>query len=288
MHLRYSLFIFTLIVILASACSTKNESAPNPGDEALVSVNGKTLYRYELDHIIPNDLNATDSTLAAEAYIKLWIKEELMYKKALGNLNDEKRIDELVENYRQSLTIFTYQEQLLNERLTKTIGDNELEEYYNKNSDKFDLQTNIIKGLFLKVPRTSPQLEDLKKWYKTPTDKAVENIEKYTLQNAVIYDYFYNRWVDFDDVANNIPTPITDTKLFLQKNKYFETQDSAYVYMLNIKEYSLAGSTAPFEFVKGEILDILLNQKKEGFIKNFENELYENAIKKNEITFHKK
>lgn len=288
MHLRYSLFIFTLIAILVSACSTKNESAPNTGDEALVSVNGKTLYRYELDHIIPNDLNATDSTLAAEAYIKLWIKEELMYKKALGNLNDEKRIDELVENYRQSLTIFTYQEQLLNERLTKTIGDNELEEYYNKNSDKFDLQTNIIKGLFLKVPRTSPQLEDLKKWYKTPTDKAVENIEKYTLQNAVIYDYFYNRWVDFDDVANNIPTPITDTKLFLQKNKYFETQDSAYVYMLNIKEYSLAGSTAPFEFVKGEILDILLNQKKEGFIKNFENELYENAIKKNEITFHKK
>lgn len=270
------------------SCSSIGGTDDSPKEQALVSVNGKTLYIEDLEDIIPQNLTPEDSILAAEAYIKMWIKNELVYEKAIENLSDKKQIEELVENYRRSLTVFTYQEQLLKERLSKKISDKDLESYYNSNSQQFDLNTDIIKGLFLKVPLTSTRLDDLKKWYRQGNDEAVENIEKYSLENAVNYDYFYDKWVDFTDVMNNIPAIIPSSQQFLVSNKNLEVQDSSYVYLLHIKEYVLAGKTAPFEYSKGEIMDILMNQRKEDFIKQFENDLYNTAVNNNKIKYYNK
>lgn len=289
MKYNFLLYFNIIVTIIAfKACSPKFETNTTEDEQALVSIGGKILYKYTIDEVVPKGLSATDSTLAAEAYIKMWIKDELMYEKAMDNLIEKARIDELVENYRHSLTIYTYQEQLLKERLSKDISDKELQEYYNNYSEQFNLETNIIKGLFLKVPLTSSRLEDLKKWYQSSSDQAIENIEKYSLENAVIYDYFYNTWVDFDDVMNNIPETISNPEKFLKENRKLEVQDSTYVYLLNIKEYALIGSKAPFEFSRGQIFDILISQKREQFIDEFENDLYENAINHNRIKFYNK
>jgi len=253
-----------------------------------VNVNGKMLYKSEVEELIPAGISPTDSVLTAETYIKMWIKDELMFEKAKANLGDIKKIDELVENYRQSLTIFTYQEQLLNERLSKSISERDLRTYYENNPDQFVLKTNIIKGLFLKVPLISPRLEDLRKWYRSGSMDAIENIEKYSLQNAVIYDYFYDKWVDFDDVMDNIPDRISDPKRFLQTNKTLEIQDSTYMYLLNIKEYLAVGNNAPFEYARGQVTDIVVKQRKNSFIKKFEDDLYNDGLKSGKIKFYNK
>ncbi|NDW18316.1 peptidyl-prolyl cis-trans isomerase [Dysgonomonas sp. 216] len=276
------------ITTTVSSCIKQEGTNKVTDNTILVEVNGKALYLEEVAESIPKGLSPTDSTLNAEAYIKMWIKDELMYEKASENITDKKKIDELVENYRQNLTIFTYQEQLLKQRLSKEISENELKDYYDKNSQNLDLQTDIIKGLFLKVPLTSTRLEDLKKWYKSTSESAIENIEKYSLENAVIYDLFYNNWVSFDDVLLNIPQVIPDKRIFLKENKQIEVEDSLYVYLLNIKDYKLAGDNAPFEFTKGQIMEILLNQRREDFTKQIEADLYDEALKQGKITFFDK
>jgi hypothetical protein len=275
-------------ILVSTACSNREVPVSDTDGMALVSVSGKILYKQELDGVIPKGLSPTDSTLAAEAYIKMWIKNELMYEKAKENLTDREKIDELVDNYRHSLTIYTYQEQLLKEHLSKDITDRELRDYYERYPEQFKLETNIIKGLFLKVPVSSPRLEDLKKWYVSTSEKAIENIEKYSLQNAVIYDYFYNKWVDFDDVMNNIPRTVADAGQFLKDHKRLEVQDSTYVYLLNIKDYALTGSKSPFEFARTQILDILVSHKRDDFMKEFENDLYEKALANDAIKFYVK
>ncbi|GAB6010749.1 peptidyl-prolyl cis-trans isomerase [Viscerimonas tarda] len=282
----YCSILITLITL--KACSPKSEVVGIEDERALVGIGGKTLYKQEVDGSISGELSAADSTLVAEAYIKMWIRNELMYEKAKENLVDKAKIDELVDNYRHSLTIYTYQEQLLRERLSKEITDKEIHDYYDNNQEQLKLETNIIKGLFLKVPISSLRLNDLRKWYSSDSEKSIENIEKYSLENAVIYDYFYNKWVDLDDVMANIPRTISSPAQFLNDNKRLEVQDSAYVYLLNIKEYALVGSKAPFEFAKGQILDILLSKKRENFIKKFEADLYEDAIDHNKIKFYAK
>lgn len=282
--------IYTILVLFVFlSCSQKAELQDADSDMALVNVNGKTLYKNEISEVIPKGLNSTDSTMAAEAYIKMWIKNELIYEKAVENIADKDNIDELVENYRQSLTIFTYQERLIKERLSKSVTDKEMKDYYDANPDKFDLESDLIKGLFLKVPQTAPQLDDLRKWSKQGNEKAIESIEKYSLQNAVIYDYFYDKWVNLDDVLISIPHNLNgNTKQFLINNKSMEVQDSTYVYLLNIKEYVLAGNKMPFEYAKGHLLDIIVNQKRVTFLKTFEDELYKRALDKKQIKYYNK
>ena len=108
--------------------------------------------------------------------------------------------------------------------------------------------------------------ENLKKWYKTESQAAVGNIEKYTLHNVVNYDYFYDRWVSFDEVMNNIPYPITNVDNFLRTHKQLEVNYEGYWYLLNISDYLPAKATMPFDFARPQIEERLMNQRRQKFL----------------------
>lgn len=275
-----------LTVFFMLSCKSDKDANIEAEKQPIVSVNQKTLYKADLDNAIPMGLSVKDSIQSAEAYIKMWIYDELIYEKAKQNVADKARIDEMVDKYKQSLTQFTYLEQLLKEELSKKLSDSELKDYYDKNTETFKLEENLIKGLFLKVPKSSPELNNLRQWYKSNTETAKENIEKTSIQNTVIYDYFYDRWVSADDVVSNIPVPISSTKEFIRTNKNFETQDSSYVYLLHIEEYIPLGGNAPFDYAKPMIKDIIINKNRETFLKKFEEDLYNKAIMDDNITYH--
>lgn len=282
----YTLLALSASVLLFLSCTKNKVSDVEAEKLPIVSVNQKTLYKSDLDNAIPAGLNANDSAQSAEAYIKMWISEELIYEKAKQNIADKDRIDEMVEKYRQSLTVFTYLEQLLREELSRKLSDSELRNYYDKNPETFKLEENLIKGLFLKVPQSSPELGNLRQWYKSNTETAKENIEKTSIQNTVIYDYFYDRWISADDVISNIPVPISNTREFIRNNKNFETQDSSYVYLLHIEEFIPLGETAPFDYAKPMIKDIIINKNREAFLKKLEKDLYDKAISDENIKYH--
>ncbi len=287
-HILLSILVTSLVLSVFAACSSKQESNTDKTNNPIVSVNQKTLYQADVESAIPEGLNPADSLVAAEAYIKLWINDELIYEKAKQNVADQNKINELVENYRQSLTVFTYLEQLLKEELAKKISEKELKEYYDQHPESFALESSLVKGLFLKIPRSSTEINNFRLWYQSPTEAAKEKIEKASIQNALIYDYFYDRWVAIDDIATNIPASISNVDEFVKSNKNFETQDSSYVYLLHIQEYALSGTTAPYEFAKPQITDILINKHRESFLKQVETDLYKKASDNNEIKYYQK
>ncbi|MDU1904494.1 MAG: peptidyl-prolyl cis-trans isomerase [Dysgonomonas sp.] len=278
--------IFLLIIAVLASCNSKRKANVEKEKEPIVSVNEKVLYKSDLENAVSDGLSSADSTTSAEAYIKMWINEELIYDKAKQNITDAERIDEMVEKYRQSLTVFTYLEQLLKEELSKKISEKELKDYYDKHPDNFKLESSLVKGLFLKVPKSSAELGNLRQWYKSNKESAIENIEKTSLQSTVIYDYFYDRWISIDDILSNIPVPITDANQFVKTNKNFETQDSLYVYLLHIEEYALAGSNAPYIYAKPQITEILINKHRETFLKQFEKDLYDKAVSAGDIQYY--
>lgn len=277
-----------IAMITMHSCSKRDGANIDLTQNPIVTVKGQTLYRATLDEIIPTGLSVEDSISAAQSYISMWINDILLYDKAKQNITNEKEINSLVEAYRKSLVTNIYKEQLLKQQLSDLISGNELEAYYDQNKDNFKLDESIIKGLYLKIPIESAQLSNFQKWYKQGTNDAIENIEKNTLQNAVGYEYFYDRWIDFNEVLNNIPTQINDEKQFLLTNKNIEVKDSSFVYLLNIKEYKLAGSEAPFEYIKSHISEIFTEQRKTDFLKQVEKDLYDKAISTEEIKFYDK
>lgn len=285
---RYNYVLFFLGLICLFSCNKGESGDIDLSQVPVVSVKGKTLYMNELNDAVPKSLSPEDSAAIADNYVKAWINDQLMYDKAKQNVVDRAGIENLVENYRKSLITNQYQKQLLTEYLSKSVSDSELQSFYEQNKDKFKLKENLIKGLYLKVPVASKELDNFIKWYKQATDAAVENIEKNTLKNAVGYEYFYDRWVSLNDITDNMPLSVNNGDDFLKANKNVEVRDSSFVYLLNIKEYKSIGSEAPYEYIKNQLMEVYTEQRKSDYLKQVQQDLYNKATTDNEIKFYGK
>lgn len=275
---------WVLVVSALTACQGKQ---PADTADTLVRVKEHVLSRPEVTSLIPKGASSADSLLLAESITKKWVKDVLVYDLAKHNLGDEKaEVDKLVEEYRHSLIRYRYQERLVREKLVPDIRESDLLHYYEENQKKFLLDKSLIKGLFLKIPVDAPGLSEVKNWYRSTSESALEKIEKYSVQNASIYDYFYDKWVDFDEVMDNIPLHVPNSVEFLKTHKFVEAADSSYCYLLNIKEYIPQGSIAPYDFAGPQIKEMLINQRKVEFLRNFENDLYNDAIRKGNVKFY--
>ena len=160
------------------------------GKTPLVEVAGEYLYKEDLQAALPFNISKDDSVLFAEHYIRNWVEDVLLFDKAEGNIPDNAKIAKLVENYRRALIMHTYQEELVNQKLANEISDEEISAYYEKNKELFHTEHPFVKGLFIKVPLHSQDLASVRKWYKKNNQDAIENLEKYSLRNAVSYDTF--------------------------------------------------------------------------------------------------
>ena len=279
---------FILLTLSVSLFACKKAIQTDEPD-ALVKVNDRILTRNEVESLIPKGTTSADSLLLAESYIKKWVKDELVLKIAQRNLgSDKETIDKLVDAYRRSLLRYRYQEKLIQEKLSDEIQESDVLTYYDTNKEKFVLDKNLIKGLFLKVPADAPNLSEVKTWYKSGNVASLEKIEKYSIQNAAIYEYFFDKWVDFDEIRNNIPNQISNPESFLRTNKILEVTDSSFCYLLNIRQVLLKGQVEPFEYAEPRIREILINQRKLDFIKEFEEELYNDALDGGDVIFYSK
>lgn len=274
----------TLFAAILSACLfTACRSGLRSDEDSLVQVGDATLSRHEVAEAMPEGLSPADSAEFAEHYMHRWITDELLYEVARRNVPDLERIDELVERYRRDLVIFEYRKRLLSERAGKEIDEQKMLDYYEQNSNMFRLREAILKGLYLKVPESAPNIGQLKKWYCSPKSDGVEKIEKYALKNVVIYDYFYDRWVPFEEIVSNIPYEFGDPETFLKTHRKLEFNKNGYWYLLNITEYKAPGEVMPYDFAKTQIQEILANSNRLDFNRELEENLYNDAEKSGEI-----
>jgi hypothetical protein len=243
------------------------------------------LYLDELENLVPDGVSKEDSLMIVSDYVYKWITEALLYEQAERNIADEEEINALVEQYRKTLVIHQYQQNLVKERLNNSLPENELRTFYDNNKDKFVLNNAIIKGVFIKVPNGAPHYENLQKWFRDFNKESVPNIERYSIQNATSYEYFGDKWVYFLDLIKNTPLKVEDQNNFVATNKYVEMNDSTHSYLIRISDYHTAGSISPYELAKPEIQAILTNKQKIDFIRNFEQELYQDAVDKKKIKY---
>lgn len=249
---------------------------------------GKFLYLDQVESIIPPNVDAKDSAEIAESYIRKWVTDVLLYENAKRNITNKAEIDELVENYRKTLIIHQYQQNMVEQRLPKEPSEEEMQAFYTQYSDQLVLKENIIKGLLLIVPSTAPRLSSVRSWVQSGNTKSLENIEKYSLQNAISYDYFGDKWLPFSQILKKMPIQIEDPVSFLATKRFVETSDSTQHYFLRIESYSAVGQVEPYERARDRIINILQNKNKADFITKFETELYDDAVKNETVSFFNK
>lgn len=276
-----------VILVIAAAMTGCGQEHNHKGKTPLVEVSGEFLYKEDLQAALPLNISKDDSVLFAEHYIRNWIEDALLFDKAEGNIPDNDKISKLVENYRRALIMHTYQEELVNQKLANDISEEEINAYYEKNKELFRLDNPLVKGLFIKVPLSSPDLGNVRVWYRKNNQDVIEKLEKYSLRNAVSYDYFYDRWTSVPDVAAKIPLKVLDTDAnYLDKNRNVEVKDTAFCYFLHIEDFLGKDKQKPLDFARDEIKEILINLRRVEFINKVKEDLYQRASDRNKIIYY--
>ncbi len=256
-------------------------------EKPLVRVFDKYLYPSNLNDIIPANVSSSDSSILVNDYVDKWIRKQLLLRRAEMSLTDEEKdVDKQLENYRTSLLIFKYEQSLIKQKLDTIISMEEIEKYYSDNPANFLLNRNIVKAVYLKIPRDAPELWNLRRWYRSDTDDNLKKLEAYAFQYAEDYDYFNDDWIDFSEIEKNLPVRIDWPQNFLKYRKYYEVKDSTYYYFLNMKDFRLLGSVAPLSYVIQDIRTIIMNKRKIQLVNRLESNIYNDALNRGYFTIY--
>lgn len=274
-------------ILIASLTFGGCNNSADPGKTAVAEVGDKKLYRSDVNEVIPTGIEKEDSVVMADDYIRKWVKKELLIQKAEENLNSEqKNVTKELEEYRNSLITYKYKNELMKQRMDTTVTDQQIEDYYNEYSENFNLPRNIVKAIYIKIPKEYANPEQLKKMCSNTTEEGLTELREYCLQYAKGFDIFMDNWVDFEIVLRNIPKEIDNPEQFLKQNKWIELEDSNYYYLVSIQDYKLKNEQAPLEYMKDNIKNLILNRRKIAFLKQLENNVYTEGVRKNKFKIY--
>jgi hypothetical protein len=279
--LKYIFIILTGLLFLK--CNKQEVS----DDKVVAQVGEKKLFQSEISRIIPTEIEEQDSVLMANDYIRKWVKQELLINKANENLTlEQKNLTKEIEEYRNSLIIYKYKNELMNQQMDTLVTNRQIEQYYNANTDNFKLNSNIVKAIFIKIPKEVANPKLIKELADDNSAEGINALREYCIQYAKSFDFFNNNWVDFELVKKNMPGEITDESQFLARNNQIELNDSIYYYLVSIQDYKLKNELAPVEYVETNIKNLILNKRKIEFLKQIEENIYKEGIRQNKFKIY--
>jgi hypothetical protein len=272
----------TILIVLISltACKSKSVQADRI---PLAKVGDVILYYDEVPKLLQPGISKPDSAAIIQSYINKWAKKELLFIKAEQNLTPEYKgeLEKQLNETRSNLIIYQYQRQMMMEKMDTTITDDEMESYFSTNEKNFLLNSNIVKALFIKVPVETPGIDKIRTWARSSDQKEFQQLESYCYQFAEKFDDFNEEWVTLDKLSIELPQGIVNNEESLKRNKWLETSDSSFVYMITIRDFRPRSSVAPFDYVRNDIKSIILNNRRFRFLQSLENGIYNEAIKAN-------
>ena len=271
---KRNIFVVLLTSVLFAGCQ---EVDPHMGREPLATVGEVWLYKDEVDLMHATYGQHVDSTAFYDNYIEQWVTEMLFYEKASENVAATDEIDRLVDGYRRSLVLSLYQEGLVSQHLVHNISERDVLEFYERNEAMFETEEPWVRGLLLKVPEKAPRINKLRTWCVNRKTEDLDELEKYSIVNDVVYDNFLEEWRTIASLVKQ--TPLTEYQLGerLSRSRTIEFKDKGFVYFIGVDSMIKSGGRKPLEFVESEIRELLLNSRKATFIKEKKRSLYNEA-----------
>ncbi|MFQ3332135.1 MAG: hypothetical protein ACI8ZH_000015 [Flavobacteriales bacterium] len=269
--IKQQTFLLLAFLMLAVSCFNGDDK------QVIASVNEKDLLLTEVMKEMPEATE--DSAFFVERYMNLWIRKQLMIYHAEINLSsDLLDYEKQISEYRSSLLIYAYQQELINQNFDTSITNKEITDYYNQYREEFKLVKNIFRGRYIVVDKSAPKLKVLSKWYKSDKTANIENLTDYCQQFSKEYYLADSSWQYFSTINNKLPAFITEEKYFLENTKGVWFEDQQYRYYIYIKDYKIKGSISPLALEREKIRNVLLNKNKIQYLKQLEDELYQNGL----------
>lgn len=269
---------------LLAACTKKDTGTGS--NRLIAQVYNKSLYLRDLEGMFPLSATAQDSQQIIRAYTDRWVRENLLMAEAERNVPKDLNIDELVQKYRESLILNSYEEKLTREGLDTAITEAELQQFYEKNREQYQLETPILRCYFLKMPKNFAQQDSLEKWWNSPrSGNNAQKMRDFAAQNAMSYFLEDSVWHKLDDIAQALPKGSL-TSDNVSSDKELTTSDENARYYFRVLGMMSKQEIAPLSFIKGQASKYILHQRKMSLLERKKQEMYEAELRKNNVKIY--
>lgn len=277
--------VFWILLSLPSC----DQFQSNNQDIPVAKVFDSYLYKSELAKQIDGDLSPEDSAEMAKSYIQRWIDRQLLLRMAETHLTEaDKNVNMELEDYRAKLLIYKYEQQWIKENLDTVIDTMQIREYYEAYTSNFILDNAIIKGMYIKVSNVSPDISNLNYWIRSEDHENRQEIMDYCKDYASEFRVFEDKWMSLQPFLAEMDHEIDNPEEYLRYRSYLHVQDDQYHYYIKINDKRLRGDVAPLEYVSDDIRLILLNKRKIQQINQLENNIYNDALNRDQVKIFEK
>jgi hypothetical protein len=273
-------FILTLLILSCGQSSDNKQ-------QALARVGNRYLLKSDLAGIIPTDVSSKDSAALVQSYIQSWIMDQLLLDKAEKNLAEERKdFERQLNEYRKSLLIYAYENQLLAQSLDTVVSDNEIATYYNANLTSFTLPENICRVRYILTDKNSPDLPKIKKALGASDDKSADLRSAFCSNKAYKCNLNDSLWLTSREISAETSLKPADQDKLMNRG-FFETSDSASVCLYYVLEYKIKESVSPLVLEKDKIRALIIRSRKLEFLKKMHGDIYEEAKKNEDFEIYK-
>lgn len=278
-----------IIPLLLLAIVSCRNTATDETRTAVARAGDRVLYLDQIPSgLLAEGMSREDSTSAVQSYIRQWARKELMALRAEESLTPEYKaeVNRQLNEMRNNLLIYQYQHQMIIQKMDTTVTDNEVQDYYVSNLSTFTLTSNLVRALYIKVPEEMSELDRIRKLYRSQESDDIQELEDICTRFGLRFEDYNDEWIPFTQLLMEVPFESVDQEQWLARNSAVELKDDRFSYFMAIREYRLRNSVAPFEYIRGQIRTIILNNRRNDFLQKLEDGIYNEAVSNNTLKLY--
>lgn len=247
------------------------------------------LYPADVEAVVRPGLNEKDSLNLINAYIEQWQRQQVLLKQAQRHVNvDEKRINAQIEEYKNALIIYEYEQMLLKNKLDTIVSNDEIADYYNEHQNIFVLKRPIFKVSFIQLTPDTPELDRVEKWFLSEEIADFDLLQQYCERYSPNFALRDTSWYYLEELAKKIPIEQIDENNYKNYGRIFKINENNKLYLIILRDSKLKNNRSPLEVERTNIRNLIVNQRKVSLINNVENKMVEEARKHNKIETYSK
>ena len=275
--MRRSWFLVVFLFLVMVVCGDMRRQSERM---VVAECYGVKLYADELQDLLPPDISKMDSLTQVSAYIDSWIHRQILVHQAEINLPaEELDFSKQLQDYRNSLVIYAYETQMIEQYLDTIVNDEEIQAYYEEHKENFQLRSTMVRTAYVILDEHCKQTKEFRKLMSNKDTLDLAQLDVLAEQDAVASFLDVDAWVRLEDLLTKVPLEIYNSESFLKRNRFVSFEKDDFTYMVRFEDYLLEKSVSPIELEREGIKDILLLKRKKELLSQMSGDLYEKAKK---------
>ena len=278
--ITFNIVFFCLIV----SC---NRFVPDEGG-VIARIGSNYLHINDLKSELSSYKDKPDSLIKLKSLIDDWALNELLIQQAKLNLpeSDILKLEVLVNNYRRDLYSNTYRKSAVSKNLDTLISNFEIQNFLENNQELFKLKAPLYQVRYIHLPPDNVDQFEIQRSFQRFNDLDIKFLDSLSFQfyNFILSD---SVWINKNYLTSQVSfLNQKNFNTYIRKSKFFKIEDTLGVYLFYVKNFLKKGEISPYEVFKPTIKNIILNRRKLDFIKKFEKDILQDAIKTNNFEIY--